>query len=83
MRFTPEQSDKMLGVRREHLRRLQRIYEDRRQVNLEAISVLVRTDTTLFDMLFTAALSCHWGLLHEFPAGDPAWHWTSCPWALV
>ena len=28
-------------MRREHLRRLHRIYEDRRQVNLEAISVLV------------------------------------------
>lgn len=37
----PEQAQKLLEVRREHLRRLHRIYEDRRQVNLEAISVLV------------------------------------------
>lgn len=35
------QAQKLLEVRREHLRRLHRIYEDRRQVNLEAISVLV------------------------------------------
>ena len=42
MAFTEEQAEKLLGVRREHLRRLHRIYEDRRQVNLEAISVLVR-----------------------------------------
>ncbi len=41
MLFTEEQAEKVLGVRREHLRRLHRIYEDRRQVNLEAISVLV------------------------------------------
>lgn len=36
-----QQAQKLLEVRREHLRRLHRIYEDRRQVNLEAISVLV------------------------------------------
>jgi hypothetical protein len=41
MMFTGEQAEKVLGVRREHLRRLHRIYEDRRQVNLEAISVLL------------------------------------------
>lgn len=43
MHLTQEQRDKVLSVRSEHLRRLQRIYEERRKVNLEAISVLVRS----------------------------------------
>lgn len=42
LHFTKDQLTKMLGVRTEHLKRLNRIYEERRQVNLEAISVLVR-----------------------------------------
>lgn len=42
LHLTAEQSKKVLDVRTEHLRRLQRIYEERRAVNLEAISVLVR-----------------------------------------
>mmetsp|Transcript_19578 Transcript_19578/g.59225 ORF Transcript_19578/g.59225 Transcript_19578/m.59225 type:complete len:727 (+) Transcript_19578:227-2407(+) len=41
LHFTKEQLDKMLNVRTEHLKRLHRIYEERRQVNLEAISVLL------------------------------------------
>lgn len=42
LHLTAEQSKKVLNVRTEHLRRLQRIYEERRAVNLEAINVLVR-----------------------------------------
>lgn len=42
MNFSKEQLSEMLTVRTDHLERLRGIYEDRRQVNLEAISVLVR-----------------------------------------
>ena len=42
LHLTHEQAERVLTVRTEHLCRLERIYEERRSVNLEAISVLVR-----------------------------------------